>query len=230
MRSRRFKPWNAPNRSALCAQFHPFYTLRMQQSNAGVPDRHPDMDSNEKDSFNEQRIRLLERVHRGPEDPSPPGVGWRVDQLGLAEPGYCVWERVIKDGPEYQLVEQVFGSTDEPNPPGDGWQKRTEPGAWQERVLRDPGRDLETDYFEEDDWEPETTSGRGPLGSSAAHPRTGASLRAFVTMSLISAIIVTVLLGILLRLPTEAFAAYIAPLSALAGTALGYWFGSESRT
>jgi hypothetical protein len=198
----------------------------MRQSD-GVPDPHPDVDSSEKDSFDEQQVRLVERVHRGPEDPEPLGVGWRGDPLGLADPGYFVWERVIKDGPEYQLVEQVSGRGGEPKPPGDGWQKRTEPGAWQERVLRDPRRDEESDFFAEDDWEPETTSA---VRSSVAHPKTGASLRAFVTISLISAIIVTVLLGIILRLPTEAFAAYIAPLSALAGTALGYWFGSERRT
>lgn len=62
------------------------------------------------------------------------------------------------------------------------------------------------------------------------NPVSGHSLRAVVTISLTSAIIVIVLLAVLNEVPTESFTTYMAPLSALAGTALGFWFGSDQSS
>lgn len=71
---------------------------------------------------------------------------------------------------------------------------------------------------------PSSSSGMGGL----VHPRTGNTLRAYLTMALTLAVIVLVILGLILRTPTGDFAQYISPLSGLAGIALGYWFGRES--
>ena len=65
--------------------------------------------------------------------------------------------------------------------------------------------------------------------SGVAHPVTGNSSRAGVTVVLRAAIIVVVLVGLITKGPTESFTTYIAPLSALAGTVLRFWFGSETH-
>jgi len=39
-----------------------------------------------------------------------------------------------------------------------------------------------------------------------------------------------VFLGLILRLPPPDFAQYIAPLTGIAGLALGYWFGTDKNT
>jgi hypothetical protein len=52
-------------------------------------------------------------------------------------------------------------------------------------------------------------------------------LRAALTIGLVFALVVMVFLGLLLRLPPGDFALYVAPLTGIAGLALGYWFGSD---
>jgi hydrogenase/urease accessory protein HupE len=101
-------------------------------------------------------------------------------------------------------------------------------GDWSERVLRDSPAD------EEDKWslpnelfEDDRTIARPSRGSSVAHPVTGNSLRALITIGVTAAVVVVVVLGIALRIPTDQFSAYMTPLLVLAGTVLGYWFGSE---
>jgi hypothetical protein len=70
-------------------------------------------------------------------------------------------------------------------------------------------------------------TGKVPAASTAVNPFTGNSLRALITIGVTAAVIVVVVLGIALRIPTDQFSAYMAPLLVLAGTVLGYWFGSE---
>ena len=69
-----------------------------------------------------------------------------------------------------------------------------------------------------------------PSGSSAAHPVTGQTLRAVLTIGLTSAVVIMVFLGLILRLPPPDFAQYVAPLTGIAGLALGYWFGTDKNT
>jgi hypothetical protein len=66
-------------------------------------------------------------------------------------------------------------------------------------------------------------------GSTAAHPVTGQTLRAVLTIGLTFSVVVMVFLGLILRLPPADFAQYIAPLTGIAGLALGYWFGSDKN-
>ena len=67
----------------------------------------------------------------------------------------------------------------------------------------------------------------GRRGSSAVHPVSGATLRAWLTIGLTVAVVVMVFMGVILRLPPGDFSQYIAPLTGIAGLALGYWFGSD---
>ena len=66
-------------------------------------------------------------------------------------------------------------------------------------------------------------------GSGAVHPRSGQTLRAVLTLGLALAVVLVVFLGILLRLPPADYVQYVSPLTALAGLALGYWFGSDKH-
>ena len=66
-------------------------------------------------------------------------------------------------------------------------------------------------------------------GSTAAHPVTGQTLRAVLTIGLTFSVVVMVFVGVILRLPPADFAQYIAPLTGIAGLALGYWFGSDKN-
>jgi hypothetical protein len=73
------------------------------------------------------------------------------------------------------------------------------------------------------------TSVREPVGSRATHPVTGQTLRAWLTICLTVAVIVVVLTAMIMRLPPGDFAQYVSPITALAGLALGYWFGTEKK-
>jgi hypothetical protein len=66
--------------------------------------------------------------------------------------------------------------------------------------------------------------------SDLAHPVTGQTLRAWLTMGLTVAVITVVLMGMVMRLPPGDFAQYVSPLTGLAGLALGYWFGTEKKS
>lgn len=59
----------------------------------------------------------------------------------------------------------------------------------------------------------------------------GEVVRSIVLILVVLAILITPLIGILQGIPTEEFASYIAPVTGLAGTVVGYWFGqSTDRT
>ncbi len=172
----------------------------------------------------EDRIMIVELVSGD----LPVGTGWRVDPMNLADPEYEFWERVLREGPRTRIVERIVRAPSEPPPSGPDWERRTNVGDWRERVLRN------SPAHEEDEWSPhdepsedDQTIARASPGSSAAHPITGNSLRALITIGVTTAVVVVVVLGIALRVPTDQFSAYIAPLLVLAGTVLGYWFGSE---
>jgi hypothetical protein len=66
----------------------------------------------------------------------------------------------------------------------------------------------------------------GPY-TGVAHPVTGQTLRAWLTIGLTVAVITVVLTAVIMRLPPGDFAQYVSPLTGLAGLALGYWFGTE---
>jgi len=68
---------------------------------------------------------------------------------------------------------------------------------------------------------------RPRVGSTAVHPVSGQSLRAALSIGLTFAVVLMVFLGLILRLPPADFAQYMAPLTGIAGLALGYWFGSD---
>ena len=53
--------------------------------------------------------------------------------------------------------------------------------------------------------------------------------RVILTLGLTASVVVLVFIGVILRLPPEDFAQYIAPLTGIAGLALGYWFGSDAN-
>lgn len=62
------------------------------------------------------------------------------------------------------------------------------------------------------------------------HSRSGASLRALLTLMLVAGLLVIVLVGMLTDKDAEEVTQYAAPISGLAGIAVGYWFGTEQRS
>ena len=70
---------------------------------------------------------------------------------------------------------------------------------------------------------------RPRVGSTAVHPVSGQTLRAVLTIGLTFAVVLLVFLAVILRLPPADFAQYMAPLTGIAGLALGYWFGSDKN-
>lgn len=58
-------------------------------------------------------------------------------------------------------------------------------------------------------------------------PHTGNTLRAVVTLGLVLALMVVVFTAMIARLPASEMVQYAAPLTGLAGLAMGYWFGKE---
>ena len=88
-----------------------------------------------------------------------------------------------------------------------------------------PGRSFDEDYGEEE--LTETLLRGGPASNRAADRNQLA--RVVLTLGLTASVVVLVFLGVILRLPPSDFAQYIAPLTGIAGLALGYWFGSDSN-
>jgi hypothetical protein len=74
---------------------------------------------------------------------------------------------------------------------------------------------------------PQSRAPRRRWVTSPISPKSGNSLRATVTLLLVVSVIAVVIYSIIAGLPAEEMASYLAPLSGLAGLALGYWFGSE---
>lgn len=188
---------------------------------AGNLDRGPALEPLEEVDGGE--LLIVERV---PVGARTSGTGWRQDTFDTALPGSRWWERVLTANDDLSIVERVVRGDGDGPPAGQGWQLRTESGKWVERVLRDPRRELETN---QDDDEEEPYERPRRAGSSVFNPDTGDHLRAVLTLGLTGAVVAVTVTGVAVRLPTEAFAAYVAPLLTLAGTALGYWFGSERR-
>jgi hypothetical protein len=65
--------------------------------------------------------------------------------------------------------------------------------------------------------------------SGLFHPKTGTSLRAIMALGLVASTILLVLLGIILRIPPNEMVQYLAPITPLAGAAIGYWYGAERQ-
>jgi len=86
-----------------------------------------------------------------------------------------------------------------------------------------PEFDPETVPYPDADLYP--SNSRSP--SSIFQPRTGASLRAIIAVVLVASTILLVLLGIILRIPPNEMVQYLAPITPLAGAALGYWYGTD---
>jgi|tagenome__1003787_1003787.scaffolds.fasta_scaffold20951576_3 hypothetical protein len=201
--------------------------------NSGFPRNYPSQegaptgDPGVQQALRDDRLTIIQRARTGWKRP---GSGWRADPMLIADDDYTWWERPILFGPETEIVEQVVCGPDDTAPTGPGWRRRTEPGDWMQRPLWDQGRDSESEEDADQEYAllPAEQPGR-VIGSSVARPVTGNRLRAFLTLGLTGGVVLVVLVGILTRLPTDQFAAYIAPLLTLSGTALGYWFGSEGR-
>jgi hypothetical protein len=181
----------------------------------------------------ESRIIVVERWT---DENHPPGAGWYPADGSVPEAKLDVWQRVLLECPQSQIVETLTLDQGEPAPTRAGW-RLTEPGTtWSQRILwqyQAAKTDDETPSASGADARSLDLPADGGMSYSPVtgptHPVTGNSLRAWVTLALTCAIIVVVLVGLITKVPTESFTTYIAPLSALAGTALGFWFGSEAH-
>jgi hypothetical protein len=55
------------------------------------------------------------------------------------------------------------------------------------------------------------------------------STRSYVLLGVVAAVVAMPLIGMLLQLDPQAFGAYIAPITGITGTIVGYWFGTVGQ-
>jgi hypothetical protein len=55
------------------------------------------------------------------------------------------------------------------------------------------------------------------------------SVRSYVLLGVVAAVVAMPLIGMLLHLDPQAFGAYIAPVTGITGTIVGYWFGTVGQ-
>lgn len=65
---------------------------------------------------------------------------------------------------------------------------------------------------------------------NVAERRLEARVRTVVLMLVVGAVVVTSLLAVVLRLEAQQFTLYLAPLTGMAGTVIGYWFGATGQS
>jgi hypothetical protein len=56
----------------------------------------------------------------------------------------------------------------------------------------------------------------------------GDDIRSYVLLAVVAAVVLTPILAMLTDVPPDAFGQYVAPITGIAGTVLGYWFGQRS--
>jgi len=118
----------------------------------------------------------------------------------------------------------------DPDNPPIGWRQRVPELTLGSAATPADAHDYSaSEYEEEPSRTPTWRRGGRFSGSTAVHPVTGQTLRAWLTICLTLAVITVVLMGIIMRLPPGEYAQYISPLTGIAGLALGYWFGSEKN-
>jgi hypothetical protein len=162
----------------------------------------------------------------------PARFGW--SQTTSEDPsGPSIWVRLVPsntsldfEGYDVELGFPVDEYPEEP-PVGDrfGWRQTIpddpdEPSMWA-RLLQEMGPGSRIGGVEEVPARVFTS------GSSVAHPVTGQSLRAFLTIGLTAAVVAVVITAMIMGVPPGNFAQYVSPITGLAGLALGYWFGTE---
>jgi hypothetical protein len=65
--------------------------------------------------------------------------------------------------------------------------------------------------------------------AEAESGRRDALFRGYVLYVVVAAIVLLPFVAILLQLKPETFGSYVAPVTGIAGTIVGYWFGSSDR-
>jgi hypothetical protein len=51
--------------------------------------------------------------------------------------------------------------------------------------------------------------------------------RGFVILVVVAAVVIAPLVGLVVQVPASDFSAFMAPITGIAGTIIGYWFGSH---
>jgi hypothetical protein len=59
--------------------------------------------------------------------------------------------------------------------------------------------------------------------------RRAVAVRGYVLLGVVAAVVSMPLIGMLFKLDPQAFGAYIAPITGIAGTIVGYWFGTVGQ-
>jgi type II secretory pathway component PulK len=66
-----------------------------------------------------------------------------------------------------------------------------------------------------------------PTSSTFWRPKSGMSIRAFITVLLVVAVVAIIVGGMIAGKAAGDMTQYLAPINSLASLALGYWFGAE---
>jgi hypothetical protein len=64
----------------------------------------------------------------------------------------------------------------------------------------------------------------------SAEARRAINVRGYVLLGVVAAVVAMPLIGMLLKLNPQTFGAFIAPVTGIAGTVVGYWFGTVGQS
>jgi hypothetical protein len=70
---------------------------------------------------------------------------------------------------------------------------------------------------------------QGAAGAVSREALRAVSVRSYVLLGVVAAVVAMPLIGMLLHLDPQAFGAYIAPVTGITGTIVGYWFGTVGQ-
>jgi hypothetical protein len=69
----------------------------------------------------------------------------------------------------------------------------------------------------------------GAQRAVSAEARRAVAVRGYVLLGVVAAVVSMPLIGMLLKLDPDTFGAFIAPVTGIAGTIVGYWFGTVGQ-
>ena len=69
----------------------------------------------------------------------------------------------------------------------------------------------------------------GRESAVSAEARRAITVRGYVLLGVVAAVVAMPLIGMLLKLNPQTFGAFIAPVTGIAGTVVGYWFGTVGQ-
>jgi multidrug efflux pump subunit AcrA (membrane-fusion protein) len=106
------------------------------------------------------------------------------------------------------------------------WEKEQDKKVEEQKRRREQAR---TEFKQALDERLAAAFAAGAEDAVRAEARRAITVRGYVLLGVVAAVVAMPLIAMLLRLDPQAFGAYIAPVTGITGTIVGYWFGSVGQ-